>query len=471
MEQRSPPQVPPPRESTTTAFSLSKPVAGSKRGGDDASRFDPIASQGSGSGAGAGGGGKKGGVDEDPRATVCQAFQIWHKFGWKDLSENRTRVDLTTRFVHWLRAQNLVVSRRQVDEWIGEMVELYPSGFGEWYRMCPSGEFVENGTAIHNQQSMTSFMHPVKEPTALSCETVSKSAMTAQQSLASGSRKPQNTTSLSTTPHLKRPAPPQTTATKSAKRKLLPPVVVSPTPKLPSGTDSLTLLATAASACQMDSMATPIGCPNHPPSTHTTPQAAQEGLLESATPTGSHHHGANPHKIQNQKHPSTTTDQPHHLPLPSPTIQAATTLEPTQSTPPPAPRVAPTTTTTTPPSPKPKTITFAQLQTYSQYTRDTLIERRRLENSHPLTTQRRYTPASMDRLRYLQTGWQMPVGVGYFAGGESAEREVEEMVKVVAGYCLALEKDMRGEGDGEEEGVGGDLVSMLVDFETEVLGR
>ncbi|KAJ3404472.1 hypothetical protein HDU80_002818 [Chytriomyces hyalinus] len=64
---------------------------------------------------------------------IHRAFSVWYNFGWKDLGQNKTRYDLTSKFVIWLVEQNLHATREQVDCWIAEMAGMYPKGFGEWF--------------------------------------------------------------------------------------------------------------------------------------------------------------------------------------------------------------------------------------------------------------------------------------------------------------------------------------------------
>ncbi|KAJ3239223.1 hypothetical protein HDU81_006328 [Chytriomyces hyalinus] len=71
--------------------------------------------------------------DQDPRLMIHRAFSVWYDFGWKDLTQNKTRYDLTSKFVIWLVEQNLRATREQVDCWIAEMAGMYPKGFGEWF--------------------------------------------------------------------------------------------------------------------------------------------------------------------------------------------------------------------------------------------------------------------------------------------------------------------------------------------------
>ncbi|KAI8845695.1 hypothetical protein BJ741DRAFT_585548 [Chytriomyces cf. hyalinus JEL632] len=86
--------------------------------------------------------------DQDPRLMIHRAFSVWYNFGWKDLSQNKTRYDLTSKFVIWLVEQNLRATREQVDCWIAEMAGMYPKGFGEWFAatcVVSSNELQQNG--------------------------------------------------------------------------------------------------------------------------------------------------------------------------------------------------------------------------------------------------------------------------------------------------------------------------------------
>ncbi|KAI9339883.1 hypothetical protein BDR26DRAFT_861760 [Obelidium mucronatum] len=71
--------------------------------------------------------------DKDPRIMIYKAFEVWYNYGWKDLCENKTHNELSSKFVGWLSEQRLYASQEQVIRWIEDMVVKYPSGFGEWY--------------------------------------------------------------------------------------------------------------------------------------------------------------------------------------------------------------------------------------------------------------------------------------------------------------------------------------------------
>ncbi|ORY44688.1 hypothetical protein BCR33DRAFT_716664 [Rhizoclosmatium globosum] len=79
----------------------------------------------------------------DPRIMIYKAFEVWFNFGWKDLCENKTLSDLIRKFVDWLAAQNLTATHAQVNMWIEDMVDKYPSGFGEWYERTKAREGCE----------------------------------------------------------------------------------------------------------------------------------------------------------------------------------------------------------------------------------------------------------------------------------------------------------------------------------------